>query len=188
MLDNTTDEQRGEMSQDLTEMSMLIDEMLSYARLENLDTQTSKIEVNMIALLQHTVEKFNRSSTITINCNLPPNCSFFGNEKMLERAIQNLLSNALRYAQQQVNIMLSYDDQQLILAVEDDGEGIEETEKNKVFDAFYRIDKSRNKELGGFGLGLAIVNRICQWHSGYCRLDDSALGGCRFSLFLPIKS
>lgn len=188
MLENTSIEQRMEMSQDITEMSALIDEMLSYARLENLDAQTSKDNVNMISLLQNTIEKLTRSSSIKVNCNLPKNCTFICNENMIERAIQNLLSNALRYANQQVNVVLSYNDKQLLLSVEDDGEGIEETEKKKVFDAFYRIEKSRNKELGGFGLGLAIVNRICLWHSGYCQLDDSPTGGCKFTLCLPIQN
>ncbi|GHE86415.1 ATP-binding protein [Thalassotalea profundi] len=187
MLDNVSDQQRQEMSQDLSEMSALIDEMLSYARLENLDAHSNKSDTDLNLLIKYTIEKFTRTSDISINYDLPSQYTFYCNEQLIERAIQNLLSNALRYAKNHINFTVHFDAQQLYISIEDDGKGIDESKQDKVFDAFYRIEESRNKEFGGFGLGLAIVNRICQWHGGHCQLTNSPLGGCKFTLCLPIS-
>ena len=70
-----------------------------------------------------------------------------------------------------------------MLSVEDDGKGIPESDRETVFKAFTRIDDSRNRETGGYGLGLAIVARIATLHGGAATVDESEeLGGARFSL------
>jgi two-component system OmpR family sensor kinase/two-component system sensor histidine kinase RstB len=73
------------------------------------------------------------------------------------------------------------------ICVEDNGEGVSEHFKEVIFDAFSRGDQSRNRETGGFGLGLAIVARILEWHQGSTSLSDSDLGGAKFKLYWPLK-
>ncbi|MEP7084733.1 MAG: ATP-binding protein, partial [Betaproteobacteria bacterium] len=71
------------------------------------------------------------------------------------------------------------------ITVEDDGPGIPQAERQRVFDAFYRLDRSRDRNTGGFGLGLAIANKAVMLHDGKIVIADSALGGAKFSLVIP---
>ncbi|WP_286271609.1 ATP-binding protein [Thalassotalea hakodatensis] len=185
MLEQVPEQHRTEMKQDVTEMSTLIDEMLNYARLEKIDASDSKQQNDLVLIVNQVVDKGIRLSDKQIQCYLPTHCKYFCNEVLIERALQNLLSNAIRYAKQQVIVSLTQHEDNIQLIVEDDGCGIPSEERDKVFDAFYRIDKSRNKALGGFGLGLAIVERICRSHRGYCQVNESSLGGSKFIISLP---
>ena len=84
----------------------------------------------------------------------------------MELAVSNLLANAVRYAKQSVQLSVVRDHDLFRIVVEDDGEGIPEHERASIFRAFTRLDTSRNRETGGFGLGLAIVARIASLHRG----------------------
>jgi len=101
--------------------------------------------------------------------------------------LDNLVQNALRYASQTVEVTLTKDNNDYLLIVEDDGKGIPEEKRAHIFDAFSRIDASRDRASGGFGLGLAIVDRIVQAHSGNVSIHDSPLGGARFEVRIPAK-
>jgi signal transduction histidine kinase len=106
--------------------------------------------------------------------------------RLMELAVSNLLANALRYARQTVQISVVRDRNLYRLTVEDDGEGIPESDRNTVFRAFTRLDTSRNRETGGFGLGLAIVARIASLHRGRALAGAStSLGGARLAMEWP---
>jgi two-component system sensor kinase ParS len=106
--------------------------------------------------------------------------------RLMELAVSNLLVNALRYSRRQVRISVVLDHDLYRLMVEDDGEGIPENERATVFRAFTRLDTSRNRETGGFGLGLAIVARIAALHRGRVIAGASAqLGGAKLAMEWP---
>jgi two-component system sensor kinase ParS len=106
--------------------------------------------------------------------------------RLMELALNNLLVNALRYAKQNVNVEIMREHGVYRLVVEDDGDGIPEAERAAVFRAFTRLDTSRNRETGGFGLGLAIVARIAALHRGRVLAESSAnLGGAKLALEWP---
>lgn len=106
--------------------------------------------------------------------------------RLMELALNNLLVNALRYAKTRVRIEALRDGDLYRLVVEDDGDGIPEADRASVFRAFTRLDTSRNRETGGFGLGLAIVARIASLHRGRVLAGASqALGGARLALEWP---
>jgi two-component system, OmpR family, sensor kinase ParS len=106
--------------------------------------------------------------------------------RLMELAVSNLLANALRYARQTVQISVVRERELYRVVVEDDGEGIPEGDRATVFRAFTRLDNSRNRETGGFGLGLAIVARIATLHRGRVIADASSrLGGARLALEWP---
>ncbi|WP_350588602.1 ATP-binding protein, partial [Psychrobacter sp. 78a-MNA-CIBAN-0178] len=86
---------------------------------------------------------------------------------------------------QQVKISLLQEATHIVLIVEDDGGGIDPVERENVFKPFTRLDKSRGKDTGGFGLGLAIVAKIVSWHQGECKAESSSLGGAKFIVYLP---
>lgn len=75
------------------------------------------------------------------------------------------------------------------IIIEDDGQGINEEDRDKIFEPFFRSESHRsrteNQHKGGYGLGLAIVQRICDWHKATCTLSTSKLGGCKFIINLP---
>ncbi len=80
-------------------------------------------------------------------------------------------------------------DSNCVLTIEDDGEGIPEDVRGQVFKAFTRIDDSRNRETGGYGLGLAVVARVAELHGGTATVDSSPnLGGARFSIIWPARN
>lgn len=105
------------------------------------------------------------------------------------RALLNLISNALDYAQSKIVIELKADGQQVLMSVHDDGPGIPSEQQGSIFDAFVTIDESRNRQSTNFGLGLAIVKRVVDWHGGKANVSTSSLlkGAC-FTLSYPQKS
>lgn len=106
--------------------------------------------------------------------------------RLMELAVNNLLVNALRYAKTSVQISVTREKDLYRLVVEDDGEGIPEAARATVFRAFTRLDTSRNRETGGFGLGLAIVARIAALHRGRAIAGaSSTLGGAMLALEWP---
>ena len=99
---------------------------------------------------------------------------------LMESAIKNLLYNASRYAKHTINLRFTIDKDTYRLSIEDDGPGIPESERQRVFGSFVQLEKSGNHK--GFGLGLAIVKRIVEWHGGQAAISQSSLGGASFTL------
>ncbi|WP_420475465.1 ATP-binding protein [Noviherbaspirillum sp. ST9] len=108
-----------------------------------------------------------------------------GDRKLVARAVSNVLSNAAKYANGRIVLSATEADGMIDIAIDDDGPGIPLQEREQVFEAFHRLDRSRDRTTGGFGLGLAIAARAIQLHRGRIAVDDSPLGGARFVLRLP---
>lgn len=185
MLDQKAVPQLDSMRQDVAELEQLVDEMLNYGRLESQSDKLHMEDVNISDLANHLIDKLTRHSELSVIRNIDDNLVCHCDGHLIERALQNYITNALRYATSSVAIRITNDNENLVFDVEDDGEGIAKEQRELVFDAFTRLDKSRNKENGGFGLGLAIVKRIVQWHQGQCYVTDSQWQGAKFSLKLP---
>ncbi len=189
MLEGANEEQRKDMVKDVTEIEALIDEMLSYARLENINQDIKKSSVDLTSLITNQIDKLVRSSHLAIKWKKPEPCFYHCNEDLIERAIQNLSTNALRYAKGCVEISLLMTHSHVKIIIEDDGQGINEPDRDKIFEPFFRSESHRNRtedqHKGGYGLGLAIVQRICEWHKATCTLSESKLGGCKFIINLP---
>jgi two-component system phosphate regulon sensor histidine kinase PhoR len=106
----------------------------------------------------------------------------------LHDALRNLVANAITYAPERTTIRIEAAPStgRVTLAVSDDGPGIPDEDLSRVFERFYRVDKSRSRDPGGTGLGLAIVKHLIELHSGSVRAENRAEGGARFVLTLPI--
>lgn len=108
--------------------------------------------------------------------------------RYLHRALQNLVSNAMRHAESRVRVSYQVGAQRCRLDVEDDGPGVPEEAWEHIFTPFLRLDDSRTRASGGHGLGLSIVRRITYWHSGRAQISRSeSLGGACFTLIWPRK-
>jgi signal transduction histidine kinase len=104
---------------------------------------------------------------------------------LMARALGNLLQNAKRYSRSEIKITFSRDNGCNQLRVDDDGTGIPEDKRERIFDAFRRLDASRDRGTGGYGLGLSIVQRITHWHGGDVSVADSPTGGASLILRWP---
>lgn len=173
------------MEGDLRELDALVNELLGMARLgSELALQPETVDVT--ELLRATVAA------------LPPGTQALAVEqdgelgtveadpRHLGRALSNLLRNAQKYAAAAIRLSARRDGKTLVLAVEDDGPGIPQDERERIFEPFYRLDRSRDRATGGFGLGLSIVRKAVLLHGGTIAVEKSALGGARFVITLPL--
>ena len=109
-----------------------------------------------------------------------------GDRRLLTRAICNVMRNAQKYAQGRVELSARrLADGRIEIAVDDDGPGIPREERERIFEPFYRLDRSRDRATGGFGLGLSIAQKAVSLHGGAIVVSESPLGGARFVITLP---
>lgn len=179
-----------EIDGDLSDLDGLIDELLTYARLgaaappikfgtigiEELLTNVCK---NLITLYEDIHYQWEKAK------NAPHVVS--AEAHYLQRAVHNLVSNASHYAKSQVRVFFEVTEENNLIYVDDDGPGIPKDDRERVFSPFTRLDTSRTRKTGNYGLGLAIVRRIIRWHKGKVWIEDSPLGGARFILSWPRK-
>ena len=106
---------------------------------------------------------------------------------LLEQAVVNLLDNAIKYSDEEstVQVEVSQRPNEIIIAVRDNGCGIEKRHFSRLFERFYRVDRDRNRKLGGTGLGLAIVKHITQAHGGHVSVESTPGKGSSFAIHLP---
>ncbi|QJR80235.1 two-component sensor histidine kinase [Alteromonas pelagimontana] len=175
------------MRDDVNDLERLVQEMLDYLRTENSVPELNFSSIPFLALVEQILQRIAahnlRKIPVTI---IESDVEILGDGHFIERALENLLLNAFRYAHSHILIRTEVVNSSLLLHVEDDGEGVTDENKEKIFAPFYRPDSGRSRERGGAGLGLAIVKRIQHWHSGDCWVTDSSLGGADFILlFAP---
>lgn len=176
---------------DIQELDELIDEILTYARLEQGGPIFSFQDVDVTEIIEQVVaEQRLTRPELTIEADFQGEVGRWSRSdvepRYLHRAIQNLVGNATRYARSRVRVTGHFDAGTCRVDVDDDGAGIPEADWDKVFTAFARLDDSRTRKSGGYGLGLSIVRRILYWHGGQAFVGRSnALGGARFSLVWP---
>jgi len=112
-------------------------------------------------------------------------CYAAAERRYLHRVLQNLVTNAVRYGRSRVRMRYRLEGQCACLEVDDNGDGIPETEWQRIFEPFARLDQSRHRKSGGYGLGLSIVQRIMEWHGGHVEVGRSDLGGASFRVVWP---
>jgi signal transduction histidine kinase len=109
-----------------------------------------------------------------------------GDAEQLERAVRNLLDNAVRHARDRITVTVEESDGAVELAVADDGPGIRSADAGRVFERFTRLDDARSAGDGGAGLGLAIARDIAERHGGTLTLRPGGGSGAQFVLVLPV--
>lgn len=178
------------LDQDVEQLNQLIDEILTYAKLEQ-GTPSLKFETFELAgLLErvrnetqvlstgHIIEVESSGTEVRIEAEL----------RYLHRVIQNLAGNAVRYARSRVRLSGGIKGNWAWVCVEDDGPGIPEKDRARIFEPFARLDDSRTRSSGGYGLGLSIVQRIAFWHGGTVEVGQSPdLKGARFVFRWPVR-
>lgn len=195
MLSETDDRAERErlwlmMEADLDELDSLIDSSLTYARFEREPPDLHLAPVELAPWLEEEVEAvriLGRSLELSVDSSaLPPALHAELDRKSMPYAVKNLLRNAIKYARKRIVVSAEICGGQILLHVDDDGIGIPEEERERVFSAFTRLDRSRDRATGGYGLGLAIARLVLEQHGGSASAGQSPLGGARFTLAWPL--
>ena len=176
-------EQQGKMLHDLDEMEKMISSVLSFARDAAADEPREVVDIT--ALLQSVCDdaadagqevEFKTDGRTAISCR----------PTALRRALTNLIDNAAKYGER-ARVELEKIDDQIVVCIDDDGPGIPESECEKVFEPFYRIERSRSRETGGVGLGLSVARTIVRAHGGDIEVVNRPEGGLRLRVNLPCE-
>ena len=172
------------MEGDVRELNELVNELLGMARLGS-EQALQRDTVDLAELLRASLAALPPGApALTVEA-ADDLGAIEADPRLLGRALSNLLRNAQKYAAASIRLSARRDGRQILVAVEDDGSGIPENERERIFEPFYRLDRSRDRATGGFGLGLSIARKAVLLHGGTLTVEESALGGARFVIALP---
>ena len=179
------------IDKDIEALNTLIDEIMTYAKLEQGTPSLDFEKIVLFEVLDQVIvetEALKTQKEIEL-LPLPINLVVDAERRYLHRVVQNLVGNAVRYCDHKVIVSGGIDDAGMAyVQVEDDGAGVPEEERQRIFEAFARLDDSRTRASGGYGLGLSIVSRIAYWFGGKIAVDQSPiLGGARFTMSWPAR-
>lgn len=176
-----------EMQLDIKEMENLLQELLTYASLETQRESLNFERCDLNSLVAQTIRRLQTHHPTPIILDAPEQTVYLVAEpSLVERALQNLITNAQRFSIDDIVVKLSQDSDGVRLSVTDGGEGILEEDQSKIFEPFYRSASSKNGNKG-HGLGLAIIKRIMDRHHAEVSLQ-SRPGYTQFTLFWPAAS
>lgn len=180
------------MEADLDELDQLIDTSLTYARFEREAPAPHFSSVRFDEWLADEVDAvrlLGRQLEVAVDTSrLPENLAVDLDRKAMPYALRNLLRNAFKYAGKRIRVSAELAGEQIRIHVDDDGIGIPPEEREHIFSAFTRLDRSRDRSTGGYGLGLAIARRVLELQGGTATADAAPeLGGARFTLSWPAR-
>jgi two-component system sensor histidine kinase SenX3 len=173
------------MQHEAKRLTELVQEIINLSRLQDSDPLQVAGEFHINDLVREAVDQCKTTSEakrITISTNTNGDAVVIGDGDQLIMAIHNLIENAINYSPDNTNVSITTDEKNGIaeISVSDQGIGIAEQELERIFERFYRINKSGSREEGGSGLGLAIVQGIMHAHQGGASVESSVLGGACF--------
>ena len=188
MSDNLSAAESAALKRDISQLESLIEELLTYARLDRPQVELYLQPVDLAGWLSERISDIRSvHPEFEIALDLPQRAnSGVCDTRLMERVLDNLVNNALRYAQQRLRVGLWFDGPLACLQVEDDGPGIPAEARQRVLEPFVRLDPSRDRATGGCGLGLAIVQSVAQALGGQVSIDSSPLGGASVRFCWPL--
>ncbi len=196
LLDEAKDEKvraeyQGRLSNDLTVMENLVEVLLEYARLDQQLSDMPKSSVNLVDVISVSVDSLLGTKGVTITWQPPLTaCIVDAHPRYITMLVNNLLQNAVNYGNKHVLVTINSKRSKILLSVEDDGPGIPEDQRHEMMKPFVRGQLSDGSQSSkGYGMGLAIVSRIAQWHMAEFSIDRSkTLGGARFDILFPVAA
>jgi len=181
------------MDSELTNMEDMTSAFLEYASMERQAFRLKKQTTDINALINSAIndcEMLSRQKHVSVKLVSTSSTIHYSLDyHWCYRALVNLISNAIGFANAQVLLSLSYNDKALTLTIEDDGKGIANDKLDVIFTPFVKLEAERSREQGHFGLGLAICVKVIDWHQGTITASNSeSLSGACFTLMLPINA
>jgi two-component system phosphate regulon sensor histidine kinase PhoR len=172
-------------------LNLLVNDLLSLARLESKEANLQLAEIKLRDFLEHATRDWAKrlaGKNLRLELDVPDDFpTVRADERRLEEVVHNLLDNAVKYSHQNGRILIqaSAPNQEVVLSVCDAGVGIAAGELPRIFERFYRADRARSRELGGTGLGLSIVKHIAQLHGGRVEAESVVGRGTTIRVILP---
>ncbi|HEY4607342.1 MAG TPA: HAMP domain-containing sensor histidine kinase [Acidimicrobiia bacterium] len=166
-------------------LQRLVEDLLHLARSDAGQGTTRAEPVDLDDLVLEAAQAARAEGKVTVDSSGVSGAQVMGDAHQLARAIRNLADNAVRHASQVVRLGLSESGEQVVLVIEDDGPGIPEEERERVFERFTRLDQARTPGQGGTGLGLAIARDIVERHGGTITVESGDDRGAKFVVTLP---
>ncbi|WP_032389905.1 sensor histidine kinase [Rhodococcoides fascians] len=168
-------------------MRRLIEDLLLLARSDEMQSPHGAVDVDLDDVLYEEGKRIDAVTDLDVGTSIVP-VRVTGDQPALARMVRNVVDNATRHARTRVELSCSESAGSAVIVIDDDGPGISEAERERVFDRFVRLDASRTRDEGGAGLGLAIVAGTVAAHGGSVTVDRSTLGGARFQITIPMSS
>ncbi len=180
----------GSIHKEALRLIALIEDIIRLSRIEEEPRQENLLEpVKMDDLCGAVLESLEPVAqkagvTMKLEGNVP---AVLGEDSMLSEMVYNLCENAIKYNRPGGSVWVRLEEQaeEICLTVKDNGIGIPEDSRLRVFERFYRVDKSRSKQIGGTGLGLSIVKHVVEFHQGRVELESALGAGTEIRVFLP---
>ena len=167
------------LTMDIDEMEIMLNEYLQFTS----SSYAEKDEMfDFSQLIEGIIKKYDNQN---ISINLIKRVYFNGRKNLINRCLNNIINNALKYANK-VTIELKKKNANLLIIIDDDGPGIPIKEYENVFKPFYKIDKGRADSKSSVGLGLSIASDIIRSHGGSIKLEKSKMDGLRVKIFFPV--
>jgi two-component system osmolarity sensor histidine kinase EnvZ len=167
------------MSSDIDEMEQMLNGYLQFTSSGYLEKDET---FNISDLIDNVIIKYENNN---ISSDLSPRVYMNGRKNLIQRSVNNLIDNSIKYANK-IDIKLTKKNDSIIITIDDDGPGISENEYENVFKPFYKIDKSRGDSKSSVGLGLSMASDTIKSHGGNILLEKSSLSGLRVKIFLPL--
>ncbi len=176
---------RNNISDDVSEMEMMVTEILEAARLKNSGTRLNQKPVSLTLLLQETAMLFNDQPPGVDTSDLSSDIQVILDPDLIRTVLKNIFTNAVKYSDKEgmpVRVLLKKRTGEVIVEIQDKGIGIPPEDLPHIFEPFYRADKSRSKKSGGYGLGLNLCKTIMEAHNG--RIEVESIEGEGTTIFL----
>lgn len=167
-------------------LQRLVEDLLLLARIDEGSLRLRAEPVDLDDLLFSETARLRTTTDLNVDARSVSAGRVSGDRGQLDRLVRNLTDNAARHAHSTIALSLREVHAKVILAIDDDGDGIPGAECERVFDRFVRLEEARDLDSGGSGLGLAVVREIATAHRATVAVSDSALGGARFELRFPV--
>ncbi len=167
------------MSSDIDEMEKMLNEYLQFTSFNH---QKKDETFNISELIEDIINKYNNNLIVK---EIVPRIYMSGRKNLIQRSLNNLIDNAVKYAEK-IDVHLFKKSSSILITIDDDGPGIPENEYENVFKPFYKIDKGRGGSKSSVGLGLSIASDAIKSHGGNILLEKSPLNGLRVKIFLPL--
>jgi signal transduction histidine kinase len=163
-------------------LAHIVDDLMDLAKADEAPPATSQTDLEEVVLEE--ISAISPTSAITIGTTNVSAARLVGDRQALSRLVRNLVDNATRHASTRVDVALANVDGVVTMTVDDDGDGVADDDRERIFERFTRTDSSRSRNTGGVGLGLAVVRATAQRHGGDVRCETSPSGGARFVVTL----
>ncbi|KAA3598363.1 MAG: HAMP domain-containing protein [Calditrichaeota bacterium] len=174
-------------------LEIIVDDLLELTQLEGGNREFSPRFYNVAESIRETTFDFEQIAkekglSLYFENKLPLKVEILADKNQMEKVVANFVDNAIKYTNSgKITVSLSQSENYLVISIKDTGIGIPESHIGRIFERFYRVDKSRSRKLGGSGLGLSIVKHIIENHNGTIEVFSELGKGTEFKIYVPFK-